>query len=134
VNDFERAVIEAALSWQDSPEAMRAEGFFAPLSSAVDALRVHRAQLDAAGVEELPWHRVAVGDELRSKRGTFFPVIRVKREWEMGQSTGKHLITVDINGTAKQITRPTPAEPMAVVRRGDDGKAVDLFVNVFESE
>ena len=129
MNEFERAVIEAARSRVIDGQP----GAGIALERAVAALDEHEKQQRTAGVQEVPWHRVAEGDMLRSKSGKFFPVTATKRQIDMGKPTGKYLITVQLPGTPKVLTRPNGVEPMAVVRRGATGEAIEQFVNVFSS-
>lgn len=131
MNAYERAVIEAARKVCD--QASNLDTWAHPLRRAVVALDQHERALTEAGLREIPWAQVAEGDELRSSKGNFFPVTHTKREWKMGAATGKFLITVHLPARDRVLTRPTPAEPTATVRRGEAGKAVDLMVHVFES-
>lgn len=133
MNSYERAVIEAARAWSSSVQCSRAEGFFAPLADAVGALQTHHQHLTDAGTAEIEWSLVAAGDELRGKSGAFFPVLRTRREYDMGKYTGKFVIEIGLPGGPRKIVRPHGAEPFATVKRGPDGAAVDEFVNVFSS-
>lgn len=128
MNTYERAVIEAARKFAHDP--FHGNG---PLCHTVATLEAYERELAAAGAAEVDWHAVAEGDELRSRSGTFFPVTATKREWKMGKPTGNFLITVQVPAGPKVLTRPLPTEPMATVRRGAAGRAVDLLVHVFTS-
>lgn len=123
-NQYERAVIEAARSAvydEDGSPMLR-------LFEAVKALDAYHAKLEPK-VTERGWHEVAEGDHLKSvKNGKFYPVVRVLKV-----QRGKYEITIDAGGKQTTITRPTAAEPMAIVRRGETGDAVDLLTHVFSS-
>lgn len=129
MNALEHAVIEAARGYVTTGTWSRPYG----IEQAIAALEQHETELAAAGVTEVAWTLVVEGDELRSKSGSFFPVIATKREWRMGKPTGNFLITVRVPSGDKVLTRPNAAEPTAVVRRGAAGRAVDTFVHVFSS-
>jgi len=133
MNNYERAVIEAARALRNA----HADGGdvinLINLCAAVDALTDHEQQQAATGTSEVKWSLVAAGDELRGKSGAFFPVIRTRREVEMGRATGRYVIEVGMPGGPKSIVRPHANEPFATVRRGQDGRAVDEFVSVFSS-
>lgn len=74
---------------------------------------------------EIEWRDVVAGDELKSvKTGRFYPVTRTQ-----ALVGGKTSIVV----AGKPIVRPTESEPRAVVKRGPDGQAVDVFIQVFSS-
>jgi hypothetical protein len=138
MNNYERAVIEAARAFAhgDKWDLGAAIGDYAPaapLIGAVKRLELHEQQQAAAGTSEIEWSLVAAGDELRGKSGTFFPIIRTRREVEMGKTTGRYVIEVGMPGGPKSIVRPVESEPFATVKRGPDGAAVDEFVNVFSS-
>jgi hypothetical protein len=136
MNNYERAVIEAARRLINFHTEMRHpydSSFGCILAKAVDALTEHEQQQATAGVSEIEWSLVAAGDEIRGKSGAFFPVIRTRREYDMGRATGRHVIEVGMPGGPKSIVRPNGGEPFATVRRGPDGHAVDEFVNVFSS-
>jgi hypothetical protein len=121
MNEHERAVIEAARKWREQESTI-------PLRNAVDALTEHEASTAAAGVTEIPWREVAAGDQLRARSGKFYPVSAV-----LAIAGAKARVTVQLPDGPKQLMRPTEVEPRAVVKRGQDGKAVDMFVNVFSS-
>jgi hypothetical protein len=129
--DLERAVIEAARVMSD--EGVNDHWTACALVVAVEELRKFEREQAAAGISEVEWSLVAEGDELRSNTGAFFPVVATKREWKMGSATGKFLITVQLTAGPKVLTRPSPAAPMATVRRGQAGKAVDTIVHVMSS-
>jgi hypothetical protein len=131
MNALERAVIEAARLVAD--RAGNLDTWAHALRRAVVDLDEHERAQEAAGLTEVPWAQIAEGDELRGNSGRLFPVVATKREWQMGKPTGKFLITVQLPAGPKVLTRPTPAEPTATVKRGDAGAAVDMFVNVFSS-
>jgi hypothetical protein len=143
MNNYERAVIEAARAldnaWKATIENVTAttagttQRCIDDLSASVAALNLHEQRQATAGVSEIEWSLVAAGDELRGKSGAFFPVIRTRREVEMGKTTGRHVIEVGMPGGPRSIVRPNGGEPFATVRRGPDGAAVDEFVSVFSS-
>jgi len=132
MNDFERAVIKAARDLVRSEDGDLRE-WIEPLRSHVLALEEHKQAMAATGISEVGWHLVTEGDELKGKSGAFFRVVATKREWKMGRPTGNFLITVKLPSGDKVLTRPTESEPMATVRRGDTGTAVDNIVHVFTS-
>ena len=136
MSNYERAVIEAARALVDFHMSMKvawpsSHGF--ALQSRVTALELHEQQQAATGTSEIEWSLVAAGDELRGKSGAFFPVIRTRCEYDMGKTTGRYVIEVGMPGGPKSIVRPHANEPFATVKRGQDGRAVDEFVNVFSS-
>jgi len=136
MNNYERAVVEAARRLINFHAEMKvpinsSHGF--ALADAMHKLADHEQQQATAGVSEIEWSLVAAGDEIRGKSGAFFPVIRTRREVEMGRATGRHVIEVGMPGGPKSIVRPNGGEPFATVRRGQDGRAVDEFVSVFSS-
>lgn len=136
MNNYERAVIEAARALVDFHMSMKVvwtSSHGVALQSRVTALNAHEQQQATAGVSEIEWSLVAAGDEIRGKSGAFFPVIRTRREVEMGRATGRHVIEVGMPGGPKSIVRPNGGEPFATVKRGQDGAAVDEFVNIFSS-
>lgn len=74
---------------------------------------------------ELAWHLVVESDQIKNvKNGKFYLVTKVRSRED------KRLITLE---TGQTIERPTEKEPTAHVIRGDTGKAVDMFINVFTS-
>lgn len=78
--------------------------------------------------KSVEWSAVVAGDELKSvKNGKFYPVLGTTKVRD------GYAIRVQLEGGPRTITRPTPAEPRAIVRRGETGKAVDVFVEVFSS-
>jgi len=136
MNNYERAVIEAARSLIDLHQSMHipynsSQGHI--LARAVASLDGHEQQQATASVSEIEWSLVTAGDELRGKSGAFFPVIRTRCEREMGKTTGRYVIEVGMPGGPRSIVRPNGGEPFATVKRGQDGRAVDEFVNVFSS-
>lgn len=126
VNRYERAIVEAARTVVDSGPADPDGAPFPEWHVLVAAVEA----LDAAALpREVEWHEVAEGDQLRSaNNGRFYPVIGV-----IALNGGGRQITIDLAGSPKAIVRPTEKEPRATVRRGDSGRAVDTFVNVFTS-
>ena len=77
---------------------------------------------------EVEWREVVAGDQLRSvKTGKFFEVLGTTKV------SGGYAIRVQLATGPKTITRPTAAEPTATVIRGETGKVVDVFVEVFSS-
>lgn len=82
------------------------------------------------GLRTIDWRQVVAGDELKSvNNGRFYPVASTAMP-----DGGKVRIGVRLpDRSVKQIVRPTPAEPTATVRRGPDGTAVDVFIEVFRS-
>lgn len=124
MNTFERQVIAAARSFHNTGS----NGALYDLDFAVGALDAHEAQ-QAPTVRTVPWHEVAVGDHLQGADGvTYRPVIKTLRV-----TGGKYEITVQLASGPKTLRRPTAEAQDAVVRRGADGAAVDVFVNVFSS-
>lgn len=123
---LERAVIQAARDLVAGTPAPWSLGeHLTRLAGTLKALDV--AQSDAG--QEIEWHEIAAGDEVKSRNnGKFYPVTGV-----IALKDGRRQVTLDLNGNIKAIVRPTPEEPRAIVRRGQSGKAVDLFVNVFSS-
>lgn len=119
---LERAVLAAARSLVSDWKADRTTNGHG-LIAAVNAL-------DAADLpQEIAWHEVASGDQLKSlKNGRFYPVSGV-----IVLKDGRRQITIGMPTGQKAIVRPTPEEPSAFVKRGRDGVAVDMFVNVFTS-
>lgn len=120
---LERAVIEAARAYLATLDRYGTADD-AELAAAVKAL-------DAAPVsevQEIGWHELAEGDQLRSaKTGLFWEVVgilKVRSGYKIG---------IRRDGNRADIGRPTPAEPTAFVKRGATGKAVETFVNVFSS-
>lgn len=76
--------------------------------------------------QTIAWSLLAEGDQLKSlKNGKFYEVERA-----MKMADGVH---IRLAGIAREIVRPTPAEPRATVRRGPTGKAVDVWVEVLSS-
>lgn len=129
MNRFERAVIEAARVFVRDP--FRDAG---PIAHSVASLEEHEKSQVAAGTTEIEWSLVCAGDEIRGRSGTFFPVIRVRAEVEDGRPTGRRVIQVGLPGGPRSIVRPNETEPFAVVRRGEDGRAVDEFEVIFSGE
>jgi hypothetical protein len=119
VNPLERAVIEAARNDADLSPG---------LTRAVTALDKHEAEQAAAGIKEIPWREVVVGDQLRANSGAFYPVTAT-----LAIAGGKARITVALPAGPQQLMRPTEKAPRATVKRGPDGEAVDVFVSVFSS-
>jgi hypothetical protein len=117
----ERTVIEAARALAASP--LSAD------SGLGLSLRDALAALDAPDAEQsIGWHELAEGDQLKSaKTGIFWEVISV-HAMKDGYKIG-----IRLGGKRALITRPSPAEPEAIVRRSRTGRAVDMFVNVFSS-
>lgn len=130
MNDLERTVIEAARRFANG---IPSSGHGQELITAVKRLEQFEREQAAAGISEVEWALVAEGDELRSNSGAFYPVVATKREWKMGSATGKFLITVQLTAGPKVLTRPSLTAPMATVRRGRSGKAVDTIVHVMSS-
>lgn len=128
MNEFERAVIEAARTWRTAREEHRMPRA-TELLDALAALDEHeRAQREAGISEGVAWRTVAVGDAVRGKSGTFFKVEKVQ-----AIAGGKTLLTLRLPSGPHQITRPSESELTATVKRGPDGRAVQEFVNVFTS-
>lgn len=121
MHPLERAVIEAARRWQDAESD-------AELVGAVMALDKHEAEQAAAGIKDIPWREVIVGDQLRANSGAFYPVTAT-----LAIAGGKARITVALPAGPQQLMRPTEKAPRATVKRGPDGEAVDVFVSVFSS-
>ncbi len=120
--ELERAVIEAA-------RALRREGAFAreEIDAVIDAVKALDAGQDPE-IQEIGWHEISEGDQLRSaKTGLFWEVIGVLK------MRSGYKIGIRRAGNRGEISRPTTAEPTAFVKRGQAGKAVEMFVNVFTS-
>lgn len=123
---LERAIIEAARRYVSADP-------YNLIGSASDPGPVALANavlaLDAwtePEVTEILWNQLAEGDQLKSVRnGRFYAVERT--------AAMKDGIHVKLAGIAREIVRPTPAEPRATVRRGATGQAVDMFVTVLSS-
>ena len=130
MNAYERAVIEAAraVTYSSGPPELRAQ-----LRDTVLALDEHERAQTAASLREIEWVLVVAGDELRGNSGAFYPVLKTKRQYEMGKYTGKQIVTIKLPAGPRDLVRPHGAEPFATVRRSPDGAAVDEFVNVFSS-
>jgi hypothetical protein len=76
--------------------------------------------------QTIDWSLLTEGDQVKSvKNGRFYEVERTAR-----MADGIH---IRLAGVAREIVRPTPAEPRATVRRGPTGKAVDVWVEVLSS-
>lgn len=133
MNNYERAVIEAARIWKSTTPDSGGAWALDMLHKAVAALELHEQQQAAAGTSEIDWSLVVAGDEIRGKSGAFFPVIRTRRDLDHRGFTGRYVIEIGLPGGPKSIVRPIESEPFATVRRGPDGRAVDEFVNVFSS-
>lgn len=121
---LERAVIEAArqLYHEGSPDDWAGCAVVVAMGKLIEAEESRKRGT------EIPWGQVVAGDELRSiKSGTFWEVISTQKV------KGGYKIGIRRNGKSALITRPTEAEPTAWVKRGPDGQAVDMFVNVFSS-
>lgn len=133
MNQFERAVIEAARLYVQTEPGSRVGPIVGNLLTAVRDLDEHERAMAAAGVATVEWALVVAGDEIQGASGAFFPVLKVKPEYVMGKYTGRRIITVQLKTGPKDLIRPRDAQPFATVRRGRDGRAVDEFVNVFSS-
>jgi hypothetical protein len=125
--ELERAVIDAARADHRGGCAPEACG-----GSRLDPCGLANAleALDRAPAEEsVSWDHVAAGDEVKSvKTGKFYPVVASVH------IKGQQVITVQLpSGKQQKITRPSPDDPAAIVRRGPDGRAVDAWVQVFSS-
>lgn len=121
MNSLERAVIEAARAWRHSFDQRDIDR----LLDTIDALDAYERSQEPR-VLTVPWRQVVAGDELKSvKTGRFYPVTATQ-----ALTRGQVRLTID---GKQEITRPTKEEPEATVRRGPDGQAVDVFVNVFSS-
>lgn len=78
--------------------------------------------------KQVEWREVVAGDQLKSvKNGKFYEVLGTTKV------QGGYAIRLQLEGGPRTVTRPTPAEPTAVVLRGETGRAVDVFVEVFSS-
>lgn len=121
----ERVVVETARRWysrvaEDGPHADE------ELCEAIRALEAERSAGGPAVTEQpMAWDQVVEGDEIYSdKTGKWYHVT------ESGAMPG---------GRRKIVTRelPKPIRPMAsagvLVRRGETGKAVDVFASVLWS-
>jgi hypothetical protein len=77
---------------------------------------------------EVEWREVVAGDRVKSvKNGQFYEVLGTTKV------QGGYAIRIQLSTGPRTITRPSPAEPKAVVQRGETGKAVDVIVEVFSS-
>lgn len=136
MNALERAVIEAARRFVQADrdaEVPPAGTQELRVHEAIGALEKHELAQAAAGLTEVPWAQVAEGDQVQGKSGALYPVVATKREWKLGKPTGKFVITIDMAQGRREIVRPSEAQPEAIVKRGDAGAVVDVFVNVFSS-
>jgi len=129
LTELERAVIEAARAYvAEDPMGLierNGDGFAVNLKRAIDALDAGQDP----EIQEIGWHEVAEGDQLRStKTGKFYEVLGNDKKWD-----GTRRIGVKMPSQVQLITRPTEAEPTAFVKRGQAGKAVAVFVEVFSS-
>ena len=127
-NPLERAVIDAARFWRRATTTIELSDRALSVRKAVEALEAWEAGQDPE-VREIGWHEVAEGDALKSvKNGKFYPVLSTLKV------RGGYRITIALGpGRHTAITRPTPEEPSAFVKRGQAGAAVDIFVDVFSS-
>jgi hypothetical protein len=128
VTPLERAVIEAARAYvsSDPYNLIGSESDPAPVALARAVKSLDRAT--DPEIREVSWHLVAEGDQVRSaKNGKFYPVLSVLKV------RGGTRVVIQAGTTQVPIQRPTPQEPMAFVKRGAAGAAVDVFVNVFSS-
>jgi len=126
MNNLERAVVTAARRLADNPSPCDPDGvMWLEWKDLVQAVKAYESSL-IPGEQEIGWHKLAEGDELKSrKNGRFYPVtkvLKVKAGYE-----------ITLAGVPNKIVRPNEAEPSAVVRRGATGQAVDEFVHVFSS-
>jgi hypothetical protein len=130
----ERVVVEAAIRWSASTQAMRAEGFHAELSEAVDALLAERSE-PAAETEEITWAQVVEGDKIyRAGNGAPLPPDAPGGSWltvdrVSGLPGGRRRIFVQ--GLRKPI-EPLAERPV-IVQRGATGTAVDALGSVLWS-
>lgn len=126
-NELERAVLAAARA----VAAIQVPGFTAE-AEAKNVLRRAVAELEAWGatqdptIQEIGWHELTEGDELRSVRnGRYYPVTKVLKV--------RNGYEISLAGIPKAIIRPTKNEPTATIRRGPTGQAVDTLIHVFSS-
>jgi hypothetical protein len=125
VNSLERAVIETARTHVKALRSGQGPSGQQALISAVLALET--ADLP----QEIGWHLVAEGDEIRSaNNGRFYLVVGVVA---LAGEPAAWRIKIQTGTTQSVITRPSEKEPMAHVRRGQVGRAVDVFVSVLSS-
>jgi hypothetical protein len=130
-NALERAVIENARDACTDlvRHGLVNQGTLDGIVSAVQALEAHERTQDPT-VTERGWHEVTEGDHLRSvKNGNFYPVVGILKV-----QRGKYQVVLLVAGKRQMITRPTPAEPTAWVKRGATGEAVDTITHVFSSQ
>lgn len=121
-NELERAVIMAARRFREASTTVDLEQASLDLRLAVQA---YEASL-TPGESEISWHQLAEGDQLKSrKNGRYYPVTSVLKTRKGYEIT--------LAGISNKIIRPTKEEPMATVRRGATGQAVDTLVHVFSS-
>lgn len=130
MNALERAVIEAARAFCAGvgPGSLTEVAAKDQLYARVKALELHEKAMATGDIREIDWSLVAVGDEVQGKSGTFYPVTATRAT--VGYS---YQITIRMAQGERTITRPSESQPMATVRRGQDGAAVDVLVNVFTS-
>lgn len=125
-----RAVIAAARAWHESTQAQRAEGFFAPLADAVDALEQALAMATPEYVDmpHTAWMDVRAGDLVFAPDKNWYRIVASV----MGATAATQLVTMDVNGrTAGPYDRP--AEARVDVRRPKDQEndAIDALVEAF---
>lgn len=118
----EQAVITAARALRPAIEYGSRVG----IEDACEAVCKAVDALETDGRQTIEWAHLAEGDELyHPKTKRWFVVERVRK-----MADGYHLT---LTGAPKDIVRPTPAEPQAVVRRGATGSAVDVLVSGLET-
>ena len=77
----------------------------------------------------IPWWELVEGDQLKSvKTGKFYEVESV-----LALNTNPTSYRIRLAGIKNPISRPTDAEPEAIVKRGPTGQAVDVWIEVLSS-
>lgn len=114
-----RAVVAAARTWCRDIESPRAE-LDCALDDAVDALEAHLAAV-AEQPAAVTWGRVCPGDRIRAKDGQWYEVTAVGP----ARDAAMVRITADIGKGRVGLDKPRTSD--ALVRRGPEGAAADLF-------
>lgn len=112
------AVLEAALHWDDS------RGFETdPLDEAIEAYR--KLIATAPAESPLPWGRVCAGDQIRAKDGQWYEVIAT------AEKPGDVITKITVKLPNGPVTLTKERAVSTTVRRGDAGRAADLFGDAF---
>lgn len=119
----ERAVIEAAMSWDWTPSET---GKLVKLNDACKALRAERASVPTEEMRK--WSDVVTEDEIYStKTKKWYRVLNMVS----AADNGKAYVKVQCEGMAKPFMVPAAAE--VLVRRSEMGQAVDMWIDVMRS-